>query len=94
MYISQNFVSHNKCLGANDNLSGAISALSIAKYFKDPNRRPKNVEIWCVAFGAEEAGQRGSTDFVMKHKAKMPRTALRYAIEKLDPDLRAEAMQR
>lgn len=33
-------------------------------------------------------------DFVMAHKAIMPRTALRYAIEKMSPELRKEAMKR
>lgn len=33
-------------------------------------------------------------DYVMKHKAVMPRTALRYAIEKMPADLKAEAMKR
>jgi 3-methyladenine DNA glycosylase AlkD len=33
-------------------------------------------------------------DYVMKHKAVMPRTALRYAIEKMPPEMRAEAMKR
>jgi 3-methyladenine DNA glycosylase AlkD len=33
-------------------------------------------------------------EYVMAHKAVMPRTALRYAIEKLDPELRKEAMER
>jgi 3-methyladenine DNA glycosylase AlkD len=33
-------------------------------------------------------------DYVMAHKDVMPRTALRYAIEKLDPELRKQAMAR
>jgi hypothetical protein len=28
----------------------------------------------------------------MRHKREMPRTALRYAIEKLSPDLKKQAM--
>jgi 3-methyladenine DNA glycosylase AlkD len=33
-------------------------------------------------------------EYVMKNKKKMPRTALRYAIEKMPKELRAEAMKR
>jgi 3-methyladenine DNA glycosylase AlkD len=33
-------------------------------------------------------------NFVMQHKAVMPRTSLRYAIEKLSPELRQQAMKR
>ncbi len=33
-------------------------------------------------------------DYVMKNRRKMPRTALRYAIEKLSPEHKAEAMKR
>jgi len=31
-------------------------------------------------------------DYVMRRKKEMPRTALRYAIEKLSPDLRKQTM--
>ena len=31
-------------------------------------------------------------DYVIRNKAVMPRTALRYAIEKMPPDLKARAM--
>lgn len=31
-------------------------------------------------------------EYVMKHKKEMPRTALRYAIEKMSPDLKKQAM--
>ncbi len=33
-------------------------------------------------------------DFVMRHKKTMPRTALRYAIEKMPPDMRKMAMEK
>jgi 3-methyladenine DNA glycosylase AlkD len=33
-------------------------------------------------------------DFVQTYKARMPRTALRYAIEKMDAHYRAEAMRK
>jgi 3-methyladenine DNA glycosylase AlkD len=32
--------------------------------------------------------------YVLKHRHDMPRTALRYAIEKMPPDLKTEAMKR
>jgi 3-methyladenine DNA glycosylase AlkD len=45
----------------------------------------------------KEAGNRHQRDvfnYVMKHKDKMPRTALRYAIEKLPPPMRRQAMSK
>lgn len=69
MWITQSFVSKQKSFGANDNLSGAVTALTLARYFKE--HRPDYTELWFVAFGAEENGQRGSTEFALRHKAEL-----------------------
>jgi hypothetical protein len=69
LYITQIMVSKQKSLGANDNLSGALTALTLARYFR--NHRLDNIELWFAAFGSEEAGQRGSTYFVQHHKEEL-----------------------
>jgi len=43
---------------------------------------------------ASKPYQKEVFDYVVRHKAVMPRTALRYAIEKMPPDLRAMAMEK
>lgn len=43
---------------------------------------------------ASQAHQQEVFDYVMKHKAVMPRTALRYAIEKMPSELKSEAMKK
>ena len=43
---------------------------------------------------ASQAHKQEVFDFVMKYKSTMPRTALRYAIEKMNPELRNLAMQK
>ncbi len=43
---------------------------------------------------ASEAYQKEVFDYVVSRKTAMPRTALRYAIEKMPPELRAEAMKK
>lgn len=43
---------------------------------------------------ASEAHQQAIFGFVMKNKAVMPRTALRYAIEKMPKDLKVKAMEK
>jgi 3-methyladenine DNA glycosylase AlkD len=42
---------------------------------------------------ASQSHQEEVFSFVMENKREMPRTALRYAIEKMPPELRAEAMK-
>lgn len=43
---------------------------------------------------ASKSHQREVFEYVLKNKDRMPRTALRYAIEKMDLDLRRQAMER
>jgi 3-methyladenine DNA glycosylase AlkD len=50
-----------------------------------------------VGWMLREVGNRDQeklTEFLIKHKTKMPRTMLRYAIEKYSPRQRAEFMKR
>ena len=48
---------------------------------------------WMLKAASREH-QREVFDYVMAHKAKMPRTALRYAIEKMPKELKAQAMRK
>jgi hypothetical protein len=57
-WIAWNVVSTRPVQGANDNLSGVAVSLKVLDYFSE--NRPENIEIWAVAFGAEEAGMAGS----------------------------------
>lgn len=43
---------------------------------------------------ASHTHQREVFEYVMKHKAVMPRTALRYAIEKMPKELKNQAMKK
>ncbi len=43
---------------------------------------------------ASQASQKEVFDFVMKNKTTMPRTALRYAIEKMPKEMKVEAMKK
>ncbi|MBD3229742.1 MAG: M28 family peptidase [Candidatus Lokiarchaeota archaeon] len=59
-------VSNRPVYGANDNLSAVAVCLNLLRKFsKTP---PKNIELWFCAFGAEETGRVGSSQFVNKHK--------------------------
>lgn len=49
---------------------------------------------WWMLKVASQVHQQKIYDYVMEHKAVMPRTALRYAIEKIPKELKAEAMKK
>ena len=52
-----------------DNLPGIGAGLFMGKYYREnPEKLPKNCRIIIAALGSEEAGLKGSMDFVKKHK--------------------------
>ncbi len=56
--------------GAMDNLSGIAINHEIIKYYKEnPSQMPKRCRLIDMNFGSEEAGLKGSMDFVKKHKS-------------------------
>jgi len=59
----------------------------------DPDDMVQKGYGWMLK-AASQAHQQEVFDYVMKKKATMPRTALRYAIEKMPADLKAKAMAR
>ena len=59
----------------------------------DPDDMVQKGYGWMLK-AASQAYQQEVFNYVMKKKATMPRTALRYAIEKMRADLRAKAMAR
>jgi len=71
-FLFMNFLSWDKSVaspGAGDNLSGISTVLWLAKYFKEnPNKVPKNCRIIFAGFGSEEAGLKGSFEFVRRHR--------------------------
>jgi aminopeptidase YwaD len=55
--------------GAADNLSGVASGLFAASHYRNhPEQAPANCRLVLAAFGAEEAGLKGSTAFVRRHR--------------------------
>jgi putative aminopeptidase FrvX len=60
-WVGLRMVSSLPIPGANDNLSGVAVVMMVLKHFAaNPQARPKNLEIWFVAFGSEEGGMMGS----------------------------------
>ncbi len=59
----------------------------------DPDDMVQKGYGWMLK-AASESHQKEVFDFVIQHKKNMPRTALRYAIEKMPPALRKKAMEK
>ena len=67
--------------------------LEIAGFLiKDKDDLVQKVYGWMLKV-ASQSHQKEVFDFVMKNKSGMPRTALRYAIEKMPKDLKVLAMK-
>ncbi len=71
-YFLAHYMSYDKkkaSPGAMDNLSGISITLHLVKYFlANPDKAPQNLRILLIAFGAEEAGLRGSRAFIKRHR--------------------------
>jgi 3-methyladenine DNA glycosylase AlkD len=59
----------------------------------DPDDMVQKGYGWMLK-AASQAHQKEVFEYVMKRKGTMPRTSLRYAIEKMPADLKAKAMAR
>jgi 3-methyladenine DNA glycosylase AlkD len=62
------------------------------KLLKDPDDLVQKGYGWMLKCAAENY-EKDVFNFVMKHKKEMPRTALRYAIEKMPKRMKIEAME-
>ncbi len=79
MFIGFTFLGSDKhggtVPGALDNLSAVAATIAIGKKLKEhPELIPKDSEIRLIAFGAEEAGVRGSRAYVKQHLQELKST--------------------
>ena len=62
------FMNYKVCVeGANDNLSGCMTAAAVMKFMGDNDLRFENTELVVMFSGAEEAGLRGAKAAVKQH---------------------------
>ena len=54
--------------GANDNLTGVFSSVSVLQFLATNDIKLENTEVVAVSMGSEEAGLRGAKEFIKKHK--------------------------
>jgi hypothetical protein len=54
---------HNKSPGAIDNASGISLVLDLLSYYRKPELRPNNIDLWFIFTGSEETGTMGVRHF-------------------------------
>lgn len=70
--IAVSFIKFSQVVpGANDNLSGSLTAVEVLKWFSNHPLEIQNTEIGCLITGSEEAGLRGAMAFVQQHKDEL-----------------------
>ena len=57
--------------GANDNLTGSVTAIAVLKYLEDNDIRFENTEVVALTTGSEEAGLRGARAFSKAHAKEL-----------------------
>ena len=57
--------------GANDNLTGSVTAIAVLKYLEDNDIRFENTEVVALTTGSEEAGLRGARAFAKAHEKEL-----------------------
>ena len=69
IYIFASFFCNRKrtVMGANDNLTGALASVAVARFMQENNVRFENTEVRILVTGSEEAGLRGAKDYCKKH---------------------------
>lgn len=70
--IAVSFIRFSRVVpGANDNLTGSVTAVEVLKWFSKHPLEIQNTEIVCLITGSEEAGLRGAMAFVQQHKEEL-----------------------
>lgn len=66
------FQSYTKSVpGANDNLSGCLTVMSVLKHMDDADVRFENTDVTVILSGSEEAGLRGAKAYVKAHEKEL-----------------------
>lgn len=66
------FQSYTKSVpGANDNLSGCLSVMSVLKLMDEADIRFENTEVQVILSGSEEAGLRGAKAYAKAHEKEL-----------------------